>query len=128
MKQLGLPTSTINIIVDNPTLLGDHPNRQSSADSADDLRSLGISDQAATHILNGYNNGFRAVFIMNASLAAVATIVSVLMIRHKELTREDEAQLRAEAKKGASSHAGKQDIEMAEVNTNMDTPELDSKR
>lgn len=109
MEQLSLPTSTINKIVDDPTLLGNLIDGQDGISPSDTLQSLGISVQAAGRILKGYNNGFRAVFIMNATLAAVATIVSVLMIRHKELTRGDEAQLKAEAR-----GSGKQDIEMAE--------------
>ncbi|GBE80866.1 hypothetical protein SCP_0305860 [Sparassis crispa] len=48
----------------------------------------------AVRILARYTRGFRAVFITNASLSAAATLVSVLMIRHKELTRGDEEGLR----------------------------------
>lgn len=126
MKQLGLPTSTINKIVDDPTLLGNRLNGESYDNSPDELQSLGISTQAADHILRGYNDGFRAVFILNATMAAVATIVSVLMIRHKELTREDEAQLKAEAKKEDHKHS---DIEMAELGVDPDSsPDSDRKQ
>ncbi|KIP08655.1 hypothetical protein PHLGIDRAFT_365365 [Phlebiopsis gigantea 11061_1 CR5-6] len=95
MTELNLPSSTIKRIVDDPTML-------SSVDTNSTvLDELHISPHAAAHILSGYNNGFRAVFIMNATLAAIATVVSVLMIRHKNLTRDDEAQLRARAQKEA---------------------------
>ena len=58
-----------------------------------------LSPRQAAHILQGYNDGFRAVFIMNATLAAFATIVSVVMIRHKNLERDDDVDLRAKAEK-----------------------------
>ena len=93
MADLNLPPSVIKKIVDDPTLL----NAPFLDPTRNPLDSLGISLSAATYILKGYNNGFRAVFIMNATLAAIATVVSVLMIRHKNLEREDEAQLRAQA-------------------------------
>lgn len=118
MTQLGLSSSTIKQIVDDPTLLGVRLTGATNG-AADPLAALGISPAAADHILDGYNDGFRAVFIMNATLAAIATVVSIFMIHHKELTRGDEAQLRAEAAKAEKekvSHDGKDgagnDIEM----------------
>ncbi|PPQ83724.1 hypothetical protein CVT25_006128 [Psilocybe cyanescens] len=58
--------------------------------------TLGISSSDATYILNaGYTKGFRTVFILNAILTALATIASVVLIKHKELNRGDEGQLRA---------------------------------
>ncbi|KAI0821204.1 major facilitator superfamily domain-containing protein [Irpex lacteus] len=96
MKQLNLPASTISAVVDEPTvvraILLDHTITNGTS-------TLGISPSQATHILRGYNSGFRAVFIMNATLAAFATIVSVVMIRHKNLERDDDADLRAKAEK-----------------------------
>lgn len=96
MKQLNLPASTISTVVDEPTvvraILLDHTSTNGTS-------TLGISPSQATHILLGYNSGFRAVFIMNATLAAFATIVSVVMIRHKNLERDDDADLRAKAEK-----------------------------
>lgn len=126
MTQLNLPSSTIKKIVDDPTLLGVRltggMNETSNA-----LDPLGISPSAADHILAGYNNGFRAVFIMNATLAAVATVVSILMIHHKNLERDDEAQLRAQAKKEEKHdkeetvlHAA-HDIEMGALQGNNDS-------
>lgn len=95
MNQLHLPSSVISDIVDDPTVVGsiiaEHTN--------DIAASLVLSPQQATHILRGYNDGFRAVFIMNATLAAFATIVSIVMIRHKNLERDDDADLRAQAEK-----------------------------
>ena len=94
MTVLGLSQSAIKAIIDDPTILGD----RLSASSSSKLGSLGITPSMADDILNGYTHGFRTVFVMNASLAAVATIASVLMIRHKELSRGDEDRLRAAAK------------------------------
>ncbi|THG98438.1 hypothetical protein EW026_g3754 [Hermanssonia centrifuga] len=95
MNTLGLSTIAINKIVDNPTVLGSR-----LSDTTDDtLQLLGVSRADADHILDGYNNGFRIVFILNATLAAIATITSIVMIRHKELTRGDEEQLREQALK-----------------------------
>ncbi len=95
MNTLGLSTIAINKIVDNPTVLGSR-----LSDTTDDtLQLLGVSRADADHILDGYNNGFRIVFLLNATLAAIATITSIVMIRHKELTRGDEEQLREQALK-----------------------------
>ncbi|KDQ56248.1 hypothetical protein JAAARDRAFT_132785 [Jaapia argillacea MUCL 33604] len=99
MTSLALSPSVIKAVVDDPTLLGS----RMSPSSASKLASLGITTSAADHILSGYNHGFRVVFVLNATLAAIATIASVLMIRHKELTRGDEEDLRAQARREADS-------------------------
>lgn len=119
MTAYHLPTSTVNKIVDDPTLLG---ARLSSSNSSDTLASLGISVAMAEHILDGYTHGFRIVFILNASLSAVAVIASILMIRHKELTRDDEEKLKQEARANEKSVA---DVEKApESDDQQDTIEL----
>ncbi|RDB20605.1 Efflux pump FUS6 [Hypsizygus marmoreus] len=82
MKHLGLPPSVISSLVDDPSGL------TSPAE-------IGLSLPTASYILDhGYTKGFRSVFILNASLAAVATLASITMIKHKELTRGDEDDLR----------------------------------
>ena len=121
MAVLRLPSATISKIIDDPTLLG---SRLSTTTSST-LQGLGISSVAADHILDGYTTGFRIVFIVNAVLAAIATVVSVVMIHHKELTRADEEQLREKARREEKhsevaqyrddSPAGKVDIEMPEL-------------
>lgn len=120
MRQLGLASSLINKIVDDPTILG---NRLNGADNSTGYQSLGLTSQQADHILDGYNNGFRVVFIMNAVLAAIATIVSILMIRHKELTRGDEVELKAQAEKEElkKSRPVSPDIELGKIETNDET-------
>ncbi|KZT72462.1 MFS general substrate transporter [Daedalea quercina L-15889] len=94
MSDLRLSSATIRAIIDDPTILGD----RLSASSSSKLSALGITDSMALTILDGYTQGFRTLFIMNACLAATATLASIFMIRHKELTRGDEEQLRAAAR------------------------------
>ncbi|KAF5374635.1 hypothetical protein D9615_008917 [Tricholomella constricta] len=87
MKSISLPPSIISKIVDDPSSLG------SPLD-------IGIPASTAMYILNnGFTKGFKSVFILNAVLAAVATVASILMIRHKELTRGDEETLRMSAER-----------------------------
>ncbi|KAI0359234.1 MFS general substrate transporter [Trametes cingulata] len=92
MSSLGLPSSTISAIVDDPTMLG---ARTSATDSS--LAALGVSSEVAQRILGAYIKGFRAVFILNTSLNAVATIAAILLIRHTELSRGDEESLKKQA-------------------------------
>ncbi|KAJ3853512.1 major facilitator superfamily domain-containing protein [Lentinula lateritia] len=88
MKNLGFPLSTISPVIDKPSLL----NNPSA------ISSLSISPSQAADILSkGYIKGFRDVFLLNAAMSATATLVSVVMIKHKELLRGDEERLRKEA-------------------------------
>lgn len=85
MKRISLPPSLITKIIDDPASLGSP-------------FQVGLSPSTATYILDaGYTKGFRSVFILNAGLAGVATVASILMIKHKELTRGDEETLRMSA-------------------------------
>ncbi|THH27805.1 hypothetical protein EUX98_g6383 [Antrodiella citrinella] len=97
MLKLSLPASTIGTIVDDPSLLGARLSSTLNV-TADPLVALGITASDAEEILRGYTSGFRTVFLMNASLSALATVVSILMIKQQDLTRPDEEQLRAEGK------------------------------
>src|ERR1700735_498958 len=84
MHKLSLPSALMNTIINNPSSLAS-PS------------TLGIPSSTATIILeNGYTKGFRTVFILHASLAAIATIASIGMIKHKDLTRGDEEQLKCQ--------------------------------
>lgn len=89
MSSLGLPTSAINNIIDDPTIL--HPLLSSNAPSAF------VNPSTASTILGAYTTGVHTVFILNAALAAVCVFVAAMMIRHKELTRGDEAEMRRRA-------------------------------
>lgn len=85
MDALRYSSALITSIVDNPALL--------SSPTA-----LGISSSDAIFILNaGYTKGFRTVFILNSALTALATMASIVLIKHKDLNRGDENQLRAAA-------------------------------
>ena len=89
MQKLALPSALMNTIINNPASLAS-PS------------TLGIPSSTASVILkNGYTKGFRTVFILNASLAAVATIASVTMIKHKDLTRGDEEQFKRQGDESA---------------------------
>ncbi|KAF7334952.1 MFS drug transporter [Mycena venus] len=85
MAALNLPSSQISQIIDDPVRL--HTPA-----------SVGISADIATDILDrGYAKGFSSLFIMNAALTVFATLVSVVMIKHKELSRDDDEMLRQKA-------------------------------
>ena len=91
MHKLALPPALMNHIINNPSSLAS-PS------------VLGIPSSTATIILdNGYTTGFRTVFILNASLAAIATIASIGMIKHKNLTRGDEEQLKSQGNQLAAA-------------------------
>ena len=78
MNSASLPSSIIDGVINNPAQLA-QPT------------SIGISSTVAKVLLNdGYRKGFRTVFIVNASLTSLATIASIVLIKHKELTRGDE--------------------------------------
>ncbi|KAF9554182.1 MFS general substrate transporter [Agrocybe pediades] len=82
MSTLGLPSSVVISVIDDPSHLSSPT-------------SLSITPEAASFILNnGYTKGFKTIFILNASLTAVATLASVVLIKHKELTRSDEKELK----------------------------------
>ncbi|KAF8869428.1 major facilitator superfamily-domain-containing protein [Infundibulicybe gibba] len=91
MTSLSLSPALISTIISDPARLG------SPAAS-------GLSASTAMEILsNGYTRGVRVIFLLNAALCALATVVSVVMIKHKELTRGDEEKLRGEAREPVAS-------------------------
>lgn len=98
MMSLGMSSSAIKAIIDDPTILGD----RFSASSSNKLAGLDITNGMAVTILDGYTEGFRIVFILNACLSALAAIASFLMIKHKELSRGDDEQLKAAGRSGGS--------------------------
>src|SRR5262249_45995649 len=77
MTSLSLPEKLIKTIIDDPTRLS-NPS------------SLNLSpEQAAIILEDGYTKGFRSVFILNEGLSAFATVVSIMMIKHKDMNRDD---------------------------------------
>ncbi|KIJ64372.1 hypothetical protein HYDPIDRAFT_133160 [Hydnomerulius pinastri MD-312] len=127
LTSLSLTPAAIKTIIDDPTVLF-------SSSSSSQLASLGLTPaQAAYALSNGYTKGFKFVFVLNACLAAVATLASVFMIKHKELMRGDEEKLRAEARRllGEGQEGrkrtsvdpgpednGEEDVEMGKVGQN----------
>lgn len=87
MSELELPPATILQIINDPTSL-----------HSGNLTSVGITPNDIDQILSGYTRGFRSVFILNASLAVASVVVAIFMIRHKNLTREEDAELKKKAK------------------------------
>jgi hypothetical protein len=87
MKSLSISAATASLIVDDPALLRNP-------------QSIGLDSSTAEYILDhGFAKGFRSLFLMHACMAVTATVASVLMIKHKSLTRGDEVQLKQEGKK-----------------------------
>ena len=104
MNQLHLPQSTIDGIVNNPTIIHALINGTSS--------QFDVPPDVARSILDGYEKGFHTVFYVNAALSAFSVIATILMIKHKELIRADEMEMKRKAeeayrneKRGKSSHA-----------------------
>ena len=103
MNQLHLPQSTIDGIVNNPTII--HALIDGTSSQFD------VSPGVAKSILGGYEKGFHTVFYVNAALSAFSVVVTILMIKHKELVRADEAERKRKAeeayrieKKGKATH------------------------
>lgn len=89
VESLFLSSTVAASVINNPSLL------RSSSSSA----GIGITTSQASFILsNGYNKGFRDIFYLNAALTTLAFVSSVILIRHKELNRGDDAKLKMEAK------------------------------
>ncbi|KAH8110380.1 MFS general substrate transporter [Phellopilus nigrolimitatus] len=91
MTSIGLSSSTINTIIDDPTAL--HPFLTSST-TENSTSTFSITPNTAKLILRGYTTGFRDVFVLNAALTALSVVVSISMIHHKELIRSDEEEMR----------------------------------
>jgi len=104
MDNLNLSTQVINSIIDDPTILA--PNS-----SLTQLLGPIIRQQ----ILAGYIKGFRTLFILNAAFSALATVASVLLIKHHELTRADEAQLKEEAILAEKNRKIKDSVDLQEM-------------
>ncbi|KAJ4475264.1 major facilitator superfamily domain-containing protein [Lentinula edodes] len=99
MIEISLSPSTITTILNDPSILAR-------------AASIGLPDEQALHVLeHGYEAGFKTFFIINASLGVMATIVSATMVKHKELSRDDDEKLKNEAKAGLKKQEGNQDTE-----------------
>ncbi|KAJ5734332.1 hypothetical protein N7493_003118 [Penicillium malachiteum] len=94
-----------NIVSSSISVLG-----LSSSDSRSLLASPStfLSRQSDSNVANirsvlvpAYQKGFRIIFLINASLCALAFILAFFLIPHVELNRADDATLKEEAKKRA---------------------------
>ncbi|KAJ6595160.1 MFS general substrate transporter [Mycena vulgaris] len=105
MTALNLSPGDISKIIDDPALL--HVPA-----------SIGLSQETATDILyHGFTKGFSALFIMNACMTVLATIVSIVLIKHKELGRGDEEEAArqlalAEKTVGAKTPSSKNSVDV----------------
>lgn len=119
MNAISIPPSTASAVINDPSVLS-NPG------------IVGLSaDEAAYILVHGYTKGFRDFFILHASLAALAALTSMFMIKHKELTRGDEEKLKAEAganntymqdrKKGNVHVTRSEDVEMTSTPGRADT-------
>ncbi|KAH0834101.1 MFS general substrate transporter [Lanmaoa asiatica] len=107
LSSFSLTSSAVTAIINDPAILG--PSTPTSK-----LTPLGLTPSMAGSVLShGYTRGFKLVFILNACLAVIAAVASFFMIKHKELTRDDEEKLRAEAL-AALRDGGKANIIMPE--------------
>ncbi|KAJ4471420.1 major facilitator superfamily domain-containing protein [Lentinula aciculospora] len=94
---------------------------QASVESV--LTQMGITQSQADNILTqGYNKGFKNMFILNASLATLVLVASVALTRHKELLRGDEKRLKMEAKEALRKEKEKK--ETTEVVTKSNAQEF----
>ncbi|KAJ4487822.1 MFS general substrate transporter [Lentinula aciculospora] len=91
MIEISLSPTTITTILNDPSVLA-HAS------------SIGLPDEQALHVLeHGYEAGFKKFFIINASFGVLATIVSATMVKHKELSRDDDEKLKSEARAGSKA-------------------------
>ncbi|KAJ5622184.1 hypothetical protein N7528_005416 [Penicillium herquei] len=86
---LGLSSSDSRSLLASPSTF---LSRQSDSDAAN-IRSV---------LIPAYQKGFRIIFLINASLSALAFILAFCLIPHVELNRADDATLKEEAKKRAA--------------------------
>ncbi|KAK0190086.1 MFS general substrate transporter [Armillaria mellea] len=88
MNDISLSESLISTIIDDPSYL------------AKPTSETGLSAATVSYILSqGYTKGFKDVFYLNASLTAFATLISMVLIKDKDLSRDD-ARLKGRPEKG----------------------------
>ncbi|SJL15062.1 uncharacterized protein ARMOST_18544 [Armillaria ostoyae] len=78
MNDISVSESLISTIIDDPSYL------------AKPTSETGLSAATVSYILSqGYTKGFKDVFYLNASLTAFATLISMVLIKDKDLSRDD---------------------------------------
>jgi len=81
---IGLADNLLHEVTSDPTLIS--------------KATFNVTTKVREELLEGYNHGFRVMFLLNASLAAFAAVVAFVLIKHKELIRADDAERKAEAR------------------------------
>ena len=77
MHDLGLSPSLITTITQHPTSSLTFPSPSPPTTTT----TLGLSSSTARIILDrGYAKGFKMIFVLNAVIAVIATIISILMV------------------------------------------------
>ncbi|KAI5803074.1 MFS general substrate transporter [Geopyxis carbonaria] len=96
---LGYSASHIRHVLDSPVRF-----LRSEEEGGEELRKA---------LLQGYQHGFRIVFIVGAALAAAALIVAVVLMPQVELDRKDDNDLKEEAKRGLEEKKRRKEEERA---------------
>lgn len=90
MQSLNLPQEAYEAIVDNPVLA------RSTVDAA-----------TLEKIVEGYQRGFRVVFLILVSLSGLAFILASVLMVNYSLNQEDDAALKVAAKQFLQEKGGK---------------------
>ncbi|KAF8918676.1 cephamycin export protein cmcT [Mucidula mucida] len=77
-------------------------------------RSIGADAALLARLVDGYRKGFRIVFIILASMAAFAFVISMFLMTHSTLKREDDDRLKREAMERLDAQKVKQESEVKE--------------
>jgi len=77
--------------------------------------SRGEEDETRIAVLAAYQRGFRVVFLVGASLAALAFLVALTMMKQVNLAREDDEALKKEATRivGENKRGGEGEVSEA---------------
>lgn len=115
IRPLGLSSAQIEALVDDPTII----NRPAQ---------LSLDAHAKAVVIAGYTKGFRSVFYLTVACILVAFLASVLLVEQHELNRDDDQELKRQAKEGLErkkmGKKGEKDLE-AGVSPNAAASEKD---
>ena len=102
VRPLGLSTEQVEALLDDPTII----NRPAQL-------SLNAHDKAV--VIAGYTKGFRSVFYLTVACMLVACTAATLLIRQHELNRDDDQELKRQAKESLKQRKmnkkGEKDVE-----------------
>ncbi|KAI5854973.1 major facilitator superfamily domain-containing protein [Tricharina praecox] len=101
LAPLGYDDTAIGHILDAPTL----------------VLSRGEDDETRIAVLAAYQRGFRVIFLVGASLAALAFFVALATIKQINLDRDDDEALKKEAARVLAEKKKRKEGEASETNT-----------